>query len=168
MLLQTAMERTRAVVHFLRESKDGRDGIWHATASSRGFGGQFLKESLQLTAWYLACHFPREALSVARASSAEDVFVNEAQIRWPLRDEAERSLVITRIPAEQSFKSKAYAALKEAITNLDIYRTSEPVMLDERELSERLGVSRTPIREAVAMLEGGFSSCARPNARSSR
>ena len=79
--------------------------------------------------------------------------MNEAQTTWPPRDEAERSLVIERIPAEQSFKSKAYAALKEAITNLDIYRASEPVMLDERELSERLGVSRTPIREAVAMLE---------------
>jgi DNA-binding GntR family transcriptional regulator len=79
--------------------------------------------------------------------------VNEAQTKWPPRDEADRSLVIERIPAEQSFKSKAYAALKEAITNLDIYRVSEPVMLDERELSVRLGVSRTPIREAVAMLE---------------
>ncbi|HEY7383776.1 MAG TPA: GntR family transcriptional regulator [Beijerinckiaceae bacterium] len=79
--------------------------------------------------------------------------MNEAQTKWPPRDEADRSLVIERIPAEQSFKSKAYAALKEAITNLDIYRVSEPVMLDERELSVRLGVSRTPIREAVAMLE---------------
>jgi DNA-binding GntR family transcriptional regulator len=79
--------------------------------------------------------------------------VNKAQMKWPLRDEADGSLVIARIPAEQSFKSKAYAALKEAITNLDIYRSSDPVMLDERELSERLGVSRTPIREAVAMLE---------------
>jgi DNA-binding GntR family transcriptional regulator len=70
-----------------------------------------------------------------------------------LRDESDQSLVIERIPAEQSFKSKAYAALKDAITGLDIYRSSDPVMLDERELSLRLGVSRTPIREAVAMLE---------------
>jgi DNA-binding GntR family transcriptional regulator len=79
--------------------------------------------------------------------------VNTAQAKWPSREEAETSLVISRIPAELSFKSKAYAALKEAITNLDIYGASGPVMLDERELSERLGVSRTPIREAVAMLE---------------
>ena len=79
--------------------------------------------------------------------------MNKAQTKWPLRDEADQSLVIERLPAEQSFKPKAYSALKDAITNLDIYRSTEPVMLDERELSERLGVSRTPIREAVAMLE---------------
>lgn len=36
---------------------------------------------------------------------------------------------------------------------MDIYTTPEPVMLDERALSEKLGVSRTPIREAIAMLE---------------
>jgi DNA-binding GntR family transcriptional regulator len=71
--------------------------------------------------------------------------------RRPDREDGE--LVIARLPEEVSFKTKAYAALKQAITNMDIYRSSGPVMLDERELSERLGVSRTPIREAVAMLQ---------------
>ena len=60
---------------------------------------------------------------------------------------------LTRIRHEESFKSKAYAALKQAIIKMDLYASSEPVMLDEREISERIGVSRTPIREAVAMLE---------------
>jgi DNA-binding GntR family transcriptional regulator len=66
---------------------------------------------------------------------------------------AEAEIAIVRIAPETSFKNKAYEALKEAILKMDIYATPEPVMLDERALSERLGVSRTPIREAIAMLE---------------
>src|SRR5271154_4387994 len=66
---------------------------------------------------------------------------------------AEAEIAIVRIAPETSFKNKAYEALKEAILRMDIYATPEPVMLDERALSERLGVSRTPIREAIAMLE---------------
>src|SRR5882757_4755260 len=66
---------------------------------------------------------------------------------------AEADIAIVRIAPETSFKNKAYEALKEAILKMDIYATPEQVMLDERALSERLGVSRTPVREAIAMLE---------------
>ncbi len=66
---------------------------------------------------------------------------------------ADADIAIMRIAPETSFKTKAYDALKEAILKMDIYASPEPVMLDERALSERLGVSRTPIREAIAMLE---------------
>ncbi|HLY55013.1 MAG TPA: GntR family transcriptional regulator [Stellaceae bacterium] len=53
----------------------------------------------------------------------------------------------------ESFRAKAYAALKTAITNIDVYGAAEPIRLDERSMSEQLGVSRTPIREAITMLE---------------
>ena len=66
---------------------------------------------------------------------------------------ADADIAVVRIVPETSFKNKAYEALKDAILKMDIYATPEPVMLDERALSERLGVSRTPIREAIAMLE---------------
>src|SRR3981081_2259203 len=66
---------------------------------------------------------------------------------------AAAEIAIARITTETALKNKAYDALKEAILKMDIYAAPEPVMLDERALSERLGVSRTPIREAIAMLE---------------
>ena len=48
---------------------------------------------------------------------------------------------------------KVYDALKQAITAMDIYEGSEEPRLDERQLSEQLGVSRTPVREALFRLE---------------
>jgi DNA-binding GntR family transcriptional regulator len=52
-----------------------------------------------------------------------------------------------------SFRDQAYVALKQAITDADIYAHREEIRLDERQLSQQLGVSRTPIREAMTLLE---------------
>ena len=52
-----------------------------------------------------------------------------------------------------SFRDQAYAALKQAITDADIYAHRKEIRIEERQLSQQLGVSRTPIREAMALLE---------------
>ena len=62
-------------------------------------------------------------------------------------------LAIEPIEAEPSFRDRAYSALKRAITTVDIYATPEEIRLDERQLSQSLGISRTPIREALNRLE---------------
>jgi DNA-binding GntR family transcriptional regulator len=63
------------------------------------------------------------------------------------------SLDVPRLDTSGSFAKEAYAALKRAITAMDIYDHPEEIRLDERRLSEELGVSRTPIREAMTLLE---------------
>ncbi|MBI11095.1 MAG: GntR family transcriptional regulator [Rhodospirillaceae bacterium] len=61
--------------------------------------------------------------------------------------------IIQPIEDVQSLKDRTYVSLKQAITAIDIYANPEEPRLDERELSSRLGVSRTPVREAIARLE---------------
>jgi DNA-binding GntR family transcriptional regulator len=60
---------------------------------------------------------------------------------------------IAPIDAGPSFKHQAYAALKDAIVSMDIYRSRADVRLDERQLAQEFGISRTPVREAMAQLE---------------
>jgi DNA-binding GntR family transcriptional regulator len=52
-----------------------------------------------------------------------------------------------------SFKNKAYAALKDVIVSMDIYHSRADIRLDERRLARDFGISRTPVREAMAQLE---------------
>ncbi|MEE2971182.1 MAG: GntR family transcriptional regulator [Pseudomonadota bacterium] len=62
-------------------------------------------------------------------------------------------LDVRPINAGMVLKDRAYLALKEAIAAKNIYAESEELRLDERQLCEDLGVSRTPVREALARLE---------------
>lgn len=52
-----------------------------------------------------------------------------------------------------SLRDQAYARIKEAIANTDVYSERQPLRLDERELMRALAVSRTPVREALSLLE---------------
>ena len=52
-----------------------------------------------------------------------------------------------------SLRDQAYSLLKNAIAETDIYDPAQELRLDERQLTAALGVSRTPIREALSLLE---------------
>jgi DNA-binding GntR family transcriptional regulator len=68
-------------------------------------------------------------------------------------DEALPRLEVAPLDTTLSFRNQAYQALKRAITQMDIYGHQGEIRLDERQLSQDLGVSRTPIREAMSLLE---------------
>ncbi len=57
------------------------------------------------------------------------------------------------IDAGMSLKARAYEALKSAILKMDVYASDAELRLDERDLSASFGVSRTPLREALAQLD---------------
>jgi DNA-binding GntR family transcriptional regulator len=81
--------------------------------------------------------------------------------RWFMTDIPARSrpsegtprIVLAPLEDTSTFADRAYAALKDVIVTLNIYEQPEDVRLDERQLAQDLGISRTPVREAMAQLE---------------
>jgi DNA-binding GntR family transcriptional regulator len=57
------------------------------------------------------------------------------------------------LDARANFKQQAYVALRNAIAAMDIYCSRAEIRLDERRLAQDFGISRTPVREAMAQLE---------------
>jgi DNA-binding GntR family transcriptional regulator len=60
---------------------------------------------------------------------------------------------IEPLDTSQTFRHLAYGTLKKAITEMDIYSHPGEIRLDERHLSQELAISRTPVREAITLLE---------------
>ena len=66
-------------------------------------------------------------------------------------------LSLKRVANPVVLKDRIYEELKSAITSMNIYIDDEEHRLDERQLAVELGVSRTPVREALGRLENeGF------------
>jgi DNA-binding GntR family transcriptional regulator len=85
---------------------------------------------------------------------ADDPTIRRTSARLPVEgSESAPRLAIEPIDTNFSFKNKAYAALKNVIVSMDVYRNRNDIRLDERQLAQDFGISRTPVREAMAQLE---------------
>jgi DNA-binding GntR family transcriptional regulator len=72
----------------------------------------------------------------------------------PPQERQDGSLAVSPIQAEAvSVGQLAYQSLRDAILGMDVYRPDADLRLDEQRLATALGVSRTPVRGALARLE---------------
>lgn len=68
------------------------------------------------------------------------------------RDDPAR-LRIEPLDVSVGLRTRVCEAIRRAIMDMDLYGRPGDIRLDERRLSQDLGVSRTPIREALSVLE---------------
>ena len=66
--------------------------------------------------------------------------------------ESKSGVSLERLDAELLLPDRAYDALKRAIMAKRIYDSREDLRLAERGLARDLGISRTPVREALLRL----------------
>ena len=59
-------------------------------------------------------------------------------------------VAVDPLASAASLKRQAYTALRSAIAAMDVYRSRAEIRLDERRLAQDFGISRTPVREAMA------------------
>ncbi|MGI9417506.1 MAG: GntR family transcriptional regulator [Geminicoccaceae bacterium] len=64
-----------------------------------------------------------------------------------------REFIVRPVDGNFSLKEHIYDVLRDGIMAMDIYAEDAQLKLDERQLSDQLKISRTPIREALARLE---------------
>src|ERR1700693_5144181 len=64
-----------------------------------------------------------------------------------------RRVAVGPLDDPSTFADRAYTALRDVIVSLNVYDQPGEVRLDERQLAQDLGISRTPVREAMAQLE---------------
>src|SRR5215831_6975531 len=62
-------------------------------------------------------------------------------------------VIVAPLEDTSTFADRAYVALRDVIVSLNVYDHPGEVRLDERQLAQDLGISRTPVREAMAQLE---------------
>ncbi len=89
----------------------------------------------------------------ARVLSFSRLSQPESMSNSPKNSSLSISSRLSPVNANFSLKAHIYDVLRAAIMDMDIYSEDVDLRLDERQLAEQLGISRTPIREALAKLE---------------